>query len=530
MGLWAKSVVIFNAIRDYGKQSIRSLAERTGLSKSSVHRHLQAMDRRDRYPESSWWETEAGRAWLIRLVVATLFVFGLKRGVGAETLSEFFGRLRLAAHIGCSPSALRSVIHTLERLLLDTAAAWEKDGIAHGEIRPVIGAVDETFLQRLMLVFMDLATGYVLMEEVAADRSFDTWFDRANERLTTLGTEVLYMVSDRAKALIKLAHTGLGCPSIPDLFHLGHDLAKGYALAIFGRLRQAKRDLEHAQQRLETLQQNAQGDRAHIAQARARVAACATSVTHWQEVGRAWRQHLSHVSRLLHPWRLADSIRQTSKEVEEQLRAELEAIETLLETNGLPVKKGTLDKVRKQLAGVSALVDLWWQTVRQDLTQLAMTPRWTQWAEDVLLPLMYWQEQRRRTRRPEPKAQIARVLQAVEEAFERHPCTRQLKPEVLAGWQAWAAEHAKAFQRASSAVEGRNGSLSQMQHNHRGLPMRRYQVWTVLHNFDCRATDGTTPASRFFRRSFPDLFESVLSHIEELPIPRQRRQALAASN
>ena len=71
MGLWAKSVVIFNAIREHGKQSIRSLADRTGLSKSSVHRHLQAIDRRDRYPESSFWETPAGRAWLIRLVVAT---------------------------------------------------------------------------------------------------------------------------------------------------------------------------------------------------------------------------------------------------------------------------------------------------------------------------------------------------------------------------------------------------------------------------------------------------------------------------
>ena len=248
MGLWAKSIVIFNSIREHGKQSIRSLADRTGLSKSSVHRHLQAMDRRDRYPESSFWETPAGRAWLIRLVVATLFVFGLKRGVGAETLSEFFSRLRLEAHVGCSPSALRSVMHTLERLLLETAAAWEKEGIAHGEIRPVIGAVDETFLQRMMLVFMDLATGYLLMEEVAADRSYDTWFDRANERLTTFGTEVLYMVSDRAKALIKLAHTGLGCPSIPDLFHLGHDLAKSYSLAIFGRLRQAKRELEQAKQ------------------------------------------------------------------------------------------------------------------------------------------------------------------------------------------------------------------------------------------------------------------------------------------
>jgi hypothetical protein len=530
MGLWAKSIVIFNAIREYGQQSIRSLADRTGLSKSSVHRHLQAMDRRDRYPESSLWETPAGRAWLIRLVVATILVFGLKRGVGAGTLSEFFSRLRLEGHVGCSPSALRSVIHTLERLLLETAAAWEKEGIAHGEIRPVIGAVDETFLQRMMLVFIDLATGYVLMEEVAADRSYDTWFDCANERLTTFGTEVLYMVSDRAKALIKLAHTGLRCPSIPDVFHLSHDLAKGYSLAIFGRLRHAKRELEQAKQGREKLQKNIQTDSAQVAQAQSRIAACATSVHHWQEVGRAWRQHLANVSRILHPWRLADSIRQTSREVEEQLRAELKAIESLLETNGLPRKTDTLDKVRKQLASISALVDLWWQTVRQDLTQLAMTPRWTQWAEDVLLPLMYWQEQLRRTRHRGQKAQMALVLQAVEEAFERHACTRQLKPEVLAGWKAWAAEHAKAFQRASSAVEGRNGYLSQMQHNHRGLPTRRYQVWTALHNFDCRAADGTTPAAQFFRRSFPDLFESVLSQIDELPRPRQRRQALTASN
>jgi hypothetical protein len=528
--LWAKSVVIINSLREHGKQSIRSLADRIGLSKSSVHRHLQAIGRRDRYPESSFWDTEAGRAWLIRLMVATLFVFGLKRGVGAETLSEFCSRLRVEAHVGCSPSALRHVMHTLERLILEPATAWEKEGIAHGEIRPVIGAVDETFLQRMMLVCMDLATGSVLMEEVAADRSFDTWYDRANERLTTFGTEVLSLVSDRAKALIKLAHTGLRCPSIPDLFHLGYDLAKGYSLCIFGRLLQAKRDLEHAKQRLETLQKDAQGDDVQVTQVQDRVAACATAVTHWQEVGSAWRQHLSNVSRILHPWRLADSTRQTSKEVEEQLGTELEAIETLFETNGLQRKKDTLDKVRKQLAGISALVDLWWQTVRQDLTQLAMTPRWTQWAEEWLLPLMYWQEQLHRTRCPVQKAQIALVLQAVAEAFARHPCTRQLKSEVLAGWKAWAAEHARAFQRASSAVEGRNGSLSQMQHNHRGLPTRRYQVWTVLHNFSCRAADGTTPASRFFRRSFPDLFESVLAQLDELPMPRQRRQALAASN
>jgi hypothetical protein len=380
----------------------------------------------------------------------------------------------------------------------------------------------------MMLVFMDLASGYLLMEEIAVDRRYATWYDLTKARLKTFGTAVLSLVRDRAKALVKLAHTGLGCLSIPDVFHLSHDLAKGYALAIFSRLRQAKQALDQAKQPLKSLPAS-QADCDQLQKAQACVEACETSVKHWQSVGSAWRQHLSHLSRLMHPWRLVDSPRQTSKEVEGQLHAELQALETWLETNGLPVKKDILDKVRKQLAGVSALVDLWWQTVRHDMAQMAMTPRWTPWVEELWLPLMYWQEQLSRTRYPTQKAQIALVLQAVQEAFERHSCTRQLTAEVRAGWTSWAGEHARAFQRASSAVEGRNGSLSLLHHNHRGLPMRRYQVWTVLHNFDCRASDGTTPATRFFRRSFPDLFESVLSQIDVLPLPRQRRQPIAVS-
>src|SRR5205085_5772804 len=74
------------------------------------------------------------------------YTFGLKRGVGAETLSEFFGRLHLETQMGCSPSALRGMLQALEHVILETAAAWEHEGIATREGRPVIGAVDETFL------------------------------------------------------------------------------------------------------------------------------------------------------------------------------------------------------------------------------------------------------------------------------------------------------------------------------------------------------------------------------------------------
>ena len=107
MGFWAKSLRIFKCLCDHGTQSIRQLAQRTGLAKSSVHRLKQAMERRDVHPESWVWETEAGRQWLTRLVVATLYTFGLKRGVGLDTMSEFFTRLRLERQVGCSPSALR---------------------------------------------------------------------------------------------------------------------------------------------------------------------------------------------------------------------------------------------------------------------------------------------------------------------------------------------------------------------------------------------------------------------------------------
>jgi len=134
-----------------------------------------------------------------------------------------------------------------------------------------------------------------------------------------------------------------------------------------------------------------------------------------------------------------------------------------------------------------------------------------------------------RTRCPRRKAKLLQALESVQDAFDTHLITTQLAPDVLAGWKAWAAEHAKAFQRASSAVEGRNGALAQLHHNQRGLPKRRYKVWTVLHNFDCRAPDGTTPAARFFRRGFPDFFETVLSTIADLPRPRKRHQAMALS-
>ena len=250
MGFWDKSLRIFKCLCDNGQQSVRHIAQQTGCPKAVCIVSRRPWSAGTVHPESWLWETEEGRQWLTRLVVATLYTFGLKRGVGLETMSEFFARLHLETQVGCSPSALRGVMQALEAALLETAAAWEQDGRARGEVREIIGAVDETFLERMILVFMDLSTGYLLLEEVAEDRTYATWHALVEERLTALGTHVLYLVSDRAKALIQLAEQGLGCLSMPDFFHVIHDIIKSYSLAIGRRLRQARQDLTKAKEAL----------------------------------------------------------------------------------------------------------------------------------------------------------------------------------------------------------------------------------------------------------------------------------------
>jgi Family of unknown function (DUF6399)/IclR helix-turn-helix domain len=528
MGFWTKSLLIFKCLCDNGRQGVRRIAQQTGLSKSSVHRLTQAMERRGVHPESWVWETEDGRRWLTRLVVATLYLFGLKRGVGIDTMSEFFARLRLETQVGCSPSALRGVMQALEKASVETAQAWEKQATTTGEVREIIGAVDETFLEQMILVFMDLKTGYLLGEEVAEDRTYPTWKALVDERLKALGTQVLSVVSDRAKALIQLAEQGLECLSMPDFFHLVHEIVKGYSLALGRRVSQAHKELTEAKEALARLQGRPQAAQ-EVPEATALVDTRQAEVTRWDEGHHTYRRLLETLSFTLHPFRIADAVPQTSAQVASQLQTAIEAIEVFAQRHQLPARPAAMTKVRKQVPALAALVDFWWQGVQQDLEPFLLSPRWRQWVHECLLPMAYWDHQVARTRCRRRKATRQAAWEAVRAAFTQHAITQRLAPPVLADWQAWATDRVKAFQRASSAVEGRNGSLSPMHHNHRGLPKRRYKVWTVLHNFDCRAADGTTPASRFFRQGFPDLFETVLAQIDDLPRPRKRHQAMALS-
>ncbi|MEO1390011.1 MAG: DUF6399 domain-containing protein [Cyanobacteria bacterium J06634_6] len=85
----------------------------------------------------------------------------------------------------------------------------------------------------------------------------------------------------------------------------------------------------------------------------------------------------------------------------------------------------------------------------------------------------------------------------------------------------WSQEFCAKYQRTSSAVEGRNGYLSQLHHARRGFSKQSLRVLTIIHNFDLKRQDGTTAAQRLFGHDFPDPFEWMLTQVGDLPMPRR---------
>ncbi len=147
------------------------------------------------------------------------------------------------------------------------------------------------------------------------------------------------------------------------------------------------------------------------------------------------------------------------------------------------------------------------------------------WVKDYLLPAAYWQQQVQRTKNPELREDYQAAYLKAQEFLRIHPVTMSLSPLEREQWQHWAIWMVSKFQRCSSAVEGRNGYLSQVHHNRRGLSTKRLKVSTVIHNFALKRSDGTTAAERLFGRKFPNLFEYLEHNLGELPQPRRSRKS-----
>ncbi len=509
------SRLILNTLMSCGKKSLRHVADLVNRSKSSVHRHQQARARRNQHPESALWETEAGEAWLKLLVIAALYSFGMDRHVGADKLSQFFKLIRIDTHVAISASALHRQMSQIESLLSLFQQGCENE--VSGQSHTAVVAMDETFFNGLIiLVLMDLSSGYLILEDISDDRCFDTWFKKAQPRLEALGINVNHAVSDRAKALIKLAVTGFDCPSGADLFHAQRDMSKWLGARLGRQHAQAKTQQDSAEARLQKKPDNPLAELVQLVDAE----------TAYQKIDKSrtdYHENLAGIADEVHPFSLQTDQPKRAEQVIAGLEQRAQAFADIARVQAITDSKQTLTKFRNQFTGLAVNVESWWLWVMEIQLELSVDEATQYWLTHTLLPTVYWHQQGHKTQNPKQREKYHQAWQRAVQRFYHDTFTASLPENELERWLEWAEWMARQFHRSSSAVEGRNGYLSQMYHNGRGLTKKRLRALTVIHNYGLKRIDGTTAAMRLFGREFPDLFSWLVAEMGDLPLPRKGR-------
>ena len=392
-----------------------------------------------------------------------------------------------------------------------------------------MGAVEAPCWARLRLVCRALAPGSLGLAEGADDRTSAPWKAVVAARRPGLGPGVREGVRDRANAVIPLAAQGVGCLRRPDGLPGVPARRKRSALTLGRHRRPAQQARKPAQAALARWQEPP-----HAAPAAPGtplvVVARHTAGRRWGRGAPRSRGLVATRSRTRQPCRRADAAPQTSAQGARHLQAPGAASAGWAPGQQGPVRHVARPPVRQPWPGLAAGVACWWAGGRRDGAPAALAPLWPRGAAEAGLPRVAGAHHVAHPRCPRRKATLRHALEAIHVAVAQQALPPCLPPPALQAGHAWAPPRVRALQRASSAVAGRHGALAHRPHQQRGVPQQRDKVGTGLPHVAGRAGEGTTPAGRCCRRSWPDLCATALSHIAALPQPRRRRRQGALSH
>ena len=88
-------------------------------------------------------------------------------------------------------TALRSLRSQIESKILDYQQQQEQQLQTSSSEVEVCAAADETFFDQVILVMLDLPSGYIFVEELTEDCQYETWQEKVTQAFQPLGLKVL---------------------------------------------------------------------------------------------------------------------------------------------------------------------------------------------------------------------------------------------------------------------------------------------------------------------------------------------------
>ena len=270
--------------------------------------------------------------------------------------------------------------------------------------------------------------------------------------------EILYFVSDRAKALINLAEKKNKVPSVADIFHFKYNINKLLCLALSSKLRSSSLAINK-------LESKDKEDRC-VEITKSEKEAYAAIQFHTD----LYVESMNNMSQIIHPYTQGNQI-QTQQNAMLQMDTSLSNIEQVIEGCQIKDTYGLFGKSKNQLEDVVAVIPLWHDLVTAELSSCQLAEQTKQWFTNFLLPRTYWEEALRRTKYAPQRNMIKQQIELCNTFNNK--TAEQLSVQKRETLKAKALFLATKFQRASSQVEGRTGFLAQINHNQKGFDKTR---------------------------------------------------------
>jgi Family of unknown function (DUF6399) len=519
---------------------LRPVAAELGVARSTLQDQRRAVLQNGLPPAlQPLFGTEAGLDFLRKLVVVLLVVLVVRGGVSVALVSQCLILLGLGRVIACSTTSLRRVLERLVPFLL----AWgqeQKDLRAKGmNPRKVVLVVDENFhWLQMLLVGVDLGTGYLFCEVPSEKRDGETWEKVLRASIEGLKVTICALGRDGAKGLANCAKR-LAVADGPDIFHIQHCVHGAVARPMQRREAAAAKEEATSREELATVlaarakaadQPRGPGrpiewDKREAAAREAITAAEATTKQRSDE-REAMRQSIRALGDHYHPVDLATGEVRSAEQVRERLE---DVVEDLC-ANAAKANLGmsairAISRVYRCLDELKATVQWWHQEVDRRLSALALTLSEQAWVVVVLVPAMYL---RRRVELGRDKVERQRLGTLADSLWQR---VQQGGP-----WQSWTRERRHQilqvvvelvlhFPRSTSAVEGRNGQDALCMHQHHQISELFRQARVVVHNDVIQRPDGTTAGERLFGKKPSDLIEYLCERIKLPDRGRRPRKA-----
>lgn len=522
-----------------------SVAEENNVSRNTLGHWIKRMKelRYQNDPEVTiFLESPAGIAFLHRLLISALFIFHTDGGCGLPSLHKFLVINKLSEFAGSSIGTLHKMSNEIDQLLKEFGESEKERLGATMPRRKITGCGDETFFkEKMMIVLMEAASGFILAEQEEEKRDAITWEKVIKTALQGLNVDLIQVTGDEAGGLTSAVENLLGIHKSSDLFHIQQDITKGLTGHLARRVKQAeqalKKCIEEKEKSVEDFRQKLERPEATIEdgnvarsghkmlKANKQEEDCRRNLERVkcdQEIAQETRRSITEK---YHPFDLETGLQKTPEKLNNELSMQYDKLDCIAQSANCSenqIKK--LGKSRGMKESMVQTLAFFWCLVRGFIFHLELNNEERNLFEQFFLPIEYLKLVEKRAGKKERK-----TAQRTREKLEGDLRNRDgplLEEDRWKELRQGACECAEFFQRSSSCVEGHNGALSLKYHASRHLSNGKLNSRVVLHNYFSKRKDGTTAAERFFHQKPKDVFAWILGRVAWPVRPRKRRRKM----